>query len=509
MNALKARFYPRSAEEETFFAKVFGCARFVYNFGLDLRMASWSGLGERMSYEETAAAVAGLKLDPDYAWLKEPSSVPLQQSLRNLNTAFERFFKGLGRRPQFKTKNDRQSATFELNALSWHAGQHELTLAKMGRPLAIKWSRRVPKGAVLKRATVSKDASGRYHVSLVLDEEIPLGPPATEAACVGIDWGVKHFVTLSNGEAHDHPRPYLRLKQRLARAQRDLSRKARGSKNRVKARLAVAKIHAKIADIRKDFLNKLSTYLVNRFEGIAVETLAIKNLMKNHKLAAAIGDGGWGEFVRQLEYKCARRGRKFTKIDRFAASTKTCSECDHKMPDMKLSVREWACPVCGALHDRDVNAAKNIKRWGFDETGEVLPQKAKAKVALRGLKRRTQTVAEAVGEAVGAPAQEMDGNERQEKRRPRKAEIQLLGGMPSLAERENQATAKTKAPGDTVDGLLEKASPASSATPARAKAKIAGPRMEPQGAPPKNRGAPKGRRPVPPGTPGPSLSEAL
>src|SRR5476651_65286 len=407
-NALKARFYPRSPEEETFFAKVFGCARFAYNFGLDLRMASWNGLGKHMSYEETSAALAGLKLDPAYAWLKEPSAVPLQQALRNLNTAFDRFFKGLGRHPQFKTKNDRQSATFELNALSWCPAKHELTLAKMGRPLAVKWSRRVPKGAVLKRATVSKDASGRYFVSLLLDEEIPLGPPATEAACVGIDWGVKHFVTLSNGEVFDHPRPYRRLKQRLAKAQRSLSRKARGSKNRVRARLAVAKLHARIADIRKDFLHKLSTYLVNRFEGIAVETLAIKNLMKSHKLAAAIGDGGWAEFVRQLEYKCARRGRKFTKIDRFAASTKTCSECDHKMPDMKLSVREWACPVCGALHDRDVNAAKNIKRWGFGGQGEVLPQTAKARVTLRGLRRRGKSVAGAVGEIAGALGQEID-----------------------------------------------------------------------------------------------------
>ena len=381
-NALKARFYPRDAEEETFLAKTFGCARFVYNFGLDLRLATWRDLGESMSYEDTAAAVAGLKLDPNYAWLKEPSAVPLQQALRNLNTAFDRFFKGLGRQPQFKTKNDRQSATFELNALSWCHAKHELTLAKMDKPLAIKWSRKVPKGAVLKRATVSKDASGRHHVSLLLEEEIPLGPSATEAADIGIDWGVKHFVTLSNGETYDHPRPYRRLKQRLARAQRDLARKARGSKNRAKARLAVAKLHAQIADIRKDFLHKLSTYLVNRFEGIAVETIAVKNLMKNHKLAGAIADGGWGEFVRQLEYKCARRGRKFTKIDRFAASTKTCSKCDHKMPDMKLSVREWVCPKCGAEHDRDVNAAANVKRWGFGPNGEILPQKAKEKITL-------------------------------------------------------------------------------------------------------------------------------
>jgi len=161
-----------------------------------------------------------------------------------------------------------------------------------------------------------------------------------------------------------------------------LARKARGSKNRAKARLAVAKLHAQIADIRKDFLHKLSTYLVNRFQGIAVETIAVKNLMKNHKLAGAIADGGWGEFVRQLEYKCARRGRKFTKIDRFAASTKTCSKCDHKMPDMKLSVREWVCPKCGAEHDRDVNAAANVKRWGFGPNGEILPQKAKEKITL-------------------------------------------------------------------------------------------------------------------------------
>jgi len=284
-----------------------------------------------------------------------------------------------------------------------------------------------------------------------------------------------------------------------------LARKARGSKNRAKARLAVAKLHAQIADIRKDFLHKLSTYLVNRFQGIAVETIAVKNLMKNHKLAGAIADGGWGEFVRQLEYKCARRGRKFTKIDRFAASTKTCSKCDHKMPDMKLSVREWTCPVCGALHDRDVNAAKNVKRWGFGPNGEVLPQKAKGKITLQGLKQRAKVVAE----TIGAPAQEMDMKGTQEKKGmkgPRQAEIQLLGGMPSLAECENQATAKKVGPSDASEGQQGKAT---SETPAKTQAINAGLRTEPNGAPPKNRGAPKGQRLVPPGTPGPSLSEAL
>jgi len=235
-------------------------------------------------------------------------------------------------------------------------------------------------------------------------------------------------------------------------------------------------------------------------------------LMKNHSLAGAIADGGWGEFVRQLEYKCARRGRKFTKIDRFAASTKTCSKCDHKMPDMKLSVREWVCPKCGAEHDRDVNAAANVKRWGFGPNGEVWPQKAKGKITLRGLKQRAKVVAETMGAAVGAPAQEMDMKGTQEKKGmkgPRKAEIQLLGGMPSLAECENQATAKKVAPSDASEGQQEKATQATRGTPAKTPATNAGPRTEPNGALPKNRGAPKGQRPVPPGTPGPSLSEAL
>jgi putative transposase len=450
--AIKLRFYPRDDAERTPLAKTFGCARFVYNFALELRNAAYEAFGASMSYEETSRALTGLKLDPQYDWLKEPSSVPQQRALANLDQAFQRHFKGLGARPAFKKKDGPQSAGFDLNSMRWDAAKSELTLAKMDRPLAIRWSRKVPKGAKLLSATVSLDCAGRYHIALCVEDEIPAGPAPTQGGRVGIDWGLKHFATLSTGEKVEHPKPLFSALAKLARAQRKLSRKTLGSKRRRAQKLRVARLHAEVAARRRDFLHKLSASLVERFEGIAVETIAVKNLMKNRRLSRAIADCGWGEFVRQLEYKCAWRGRKFVKIDRFAASTKTCCDCGHKVAEMKLSVREWACPQCGAEHDRDVCAAKNVERWAFDESGNPRAQKAKAKKALGGFKRseaaarrqaKKEKMQEALAQAEAARTQRTQTTTQQNP----------AGGAPALSPSESQAGARAGEPAEAASAL--------------------------------------------------------
>ena len=239
----------------------------------------------------------------------------------------------------------------------------DLRLAKMDEPLAIRWSREIPKAAKVTTVAVSKDAASRYFVSMLCDDAVE--PRAPVAGQVGIDLGLTHFVVLLTGEKVPAPKLFRKHEKRLARAQRDLSRKQKGSKNRAKARLKVARAHARIAAARKDFTHKLSARLVNENQVIATETLAISNLQKNGCLAKSIGDAGWSEFVRQLEYKSKWYGRTLIGIDPWYPSSKRCNDCGYTVSALPLSVREWACPGCGASHDRDVNAARNVLAAGL------------------------------------------------------------------------------------------------------------------------------------------------
>ena len=357
--AYRFRFYP-TPEQETLLAQTFGCVRFVYNHMLRLRSEAWEQRQERMGYHDTSAALTLLKKRPEHAWLNDVSSVPLQQALRHLQTAFGNFFAKRGRYPQFKRKSGHQSAEYTASAFRWD-GQ-ALKLAKMAAPLDIRWSRQIPQGAKVTTITVSKDAAGRYFVSLLCDDVVYTKPEALNQ--VGIDLGLTHFAILSTGEKIAAPNAFRKHEKKLAKLQRKLARKKKGSKNRTKARLKVAKLHAKIADIRKDFTHKLSTRLIHENQVIAVETLAVGNMKKNRKLAKSIGDAGWAEFVRQLEYKARWYGRELVKIDRWHPSSKRCSDCGYTAEKMPLNVRQWTCPDCGSVHDRDVNAARNILAAG-------------------------------------------------------------------------------------------------------------------------------------------------
>ena len=358
--AYKFRVYP-TPEQEVILARTFGCARFAYNYMLRLRTDAWFKEQKKVGYHDTSAALTLLKKEPEFAWLNEVSSVPVQQALRHLQTAFGNFFARRNKYPTFKSKHDKQSAEYTSSAFKWDG--KALKLAKMDAPLNIRWSRTLPKAAKLTTATVTKDASGRYFVSMLCDDTVSEKPAAQGK--IGIDLGLTHFAILSTGEKIAAPNTFRKNEAKLAKLQRRLAKKQKGSANRRKAKLKVAKLHAMTADSRKDFLHKLSTRLINENQVIAVESLAVSNMQKNRCLAKSIGDAGWSEFVRQLEYKALWYGRELVGIDRWYPSSKRCSACGHTVPKMPLNIREWVCPECGSIHDRDVNAARNVLAAGL------------------------------------------------------------------------------------------------------------------------------------------------
>lgn len=324
-------------------------------------MDAWYERQERIGYHETSKLLTELKKQSEYEWLKEVSSVPVQQSLQHLQTAFNNFFAKRAGYPSFKSKHGKQSATYVASAFKWN--DNKLTLAKMKEPLAIRFSRTIPKAAKVTTVTISKDTAGRYFVSMLCDDVVAALPEATER--IGIDLGLTHFAILSNGEKIAAPNIFRKNEKKLAKLQRRLSKKQKGSKNRAKAKRKVARIHAKIADTRRDFTHKLSTRLIRENQTIAVETLEVKNMVKNGNLAKSISDAGWSEFVRQLEYKAKWYGRTLVGIDKWYPSSKRCSECGFIVSKMPLSIREWTCPECGVVHDRDINAARNILAAGL------------------------------------------------------------------------------------------------------------------------------------------------
>jgi putative transposase len=349
-------------------ARTFGCVRLVYNKALDARTAAWFTEQRRVGYVETSAMLTAWKRTDELAFLNEVSSVPLQQALRHLQGAFAAFFDKRARYPRFKSKKrSRASAEYTRSAFRWRDGQ--LTLAKMAAPLRIVWSRPLPDGAAPSTVTVSQDATGRWFVSLLVAEVVaPLHPavdPASgEVREVGLDAGLTSLLTLSTGEKLTNPRHQRRDRDRLAKAQRDLARKRQGSANRARARVRVARVHARIADRRRDQLHKLTTRLVRENQTVVIEDLNVRGMRANHTLARAISDAAWSDLRGMLAYKCAWYGRHLIVVDRFYPSSKTCSACGCLVDRLPLNIRAWTCPACGVGHDRDTNAAKNILAAG-------------------------------------------------------------------------------------------------------------------------------------------------
>ncbi len=360
--AFKYRFYPTDAQAAEL-SRTFGCVRKVYNMALAARTQAWVR-GERINYSRTSAMLTAWKKTEELAYLNEVSSVPLQQALRHLQAAFTNFFAEQAKYPRFKSrKRSRNSAEYTTSAFRFRDG--ELTLAKMSEPLNIVWSRHLPEGAQPSTVTVSHDSADRWFVSL-LCEDPAVGPlPATDAA-IGVDVGLDHLLTFSTGEKIVNPRYERRDRARLARAQRALARKARGDgANRAKARRAVARVHARIADRRRDLLHKITTRLVRENQVVVIEDLTVRNMVKNGALACAISDAAWREFRTMLEYKAQWYGREVIAVDRWFPSSKLCSNCGNLAEVMPLHVRTWTCGDCGVTHDRDVNAANNLLAAGL------------------------------------------------------------------------------------------------------------------------------------------------
>ncbi|MDJ0800082.1 MAG: RNA-guided endonuclease TnpB family protein [Calothrix sp. MO_167.B12] len=376
--AYRYRMYP-TAEQECILRRTIGCVRLVFNKALAERTEAWYQRQERVGYAQTSTMLTQWKKQSDLQFLNEVSCVPLQQGLRHLQTAFTNFFADRAKYPSFKKKRNGGSAEFTKSAFRWKDGQ--IYLAKCSEPLPVRWSRQLPSGCEPTTITVKLDPSGRWFVSLRINDPSNQTMQPVDSV-VGLDVGISSLVTLSTGEKISNPKAFDKHYQKLRRVQKSLSRKQKGSRNRDKARLKVARIQAKISDSRKDHLHKLTTRLVRENQTIAVEDLAIKNMVKNHKLARAISDAGWGELVRQLEYKAKWYGRDLVKIDRWFPSSKRCGECGHIVEKLPLKIREWECPNCKTHHDRDINAAKNILAVGHTVTvcgANVRPDRRKSK----------------------------------------------------------------------------------------------------------------------------------
>ena len=359
--AFKYRVYP-TPEQETLLRRTLGCVRLVYNKALAHKTEAWYERQERVDYIQSSAQLTLWKKEDELQFLNEVSCVPLQQGLRNLQKAFGNFWAGRAQYPNFKKKRNGGSAEFTKSAFRWKDGQ--VFLAKCAEALPVRWSRQLPKGSEPSIITVKLDAAGRWFVSILVDD-VTIKPLPVAMQSVGIDLGITSLLALSTGEKVSNPKHFNRLRKKLKRVQKALSRKVKGSNNRHKARLKVAKVHAQISDSRQDFLHKLTTQLVRENQTIAVEDLAVKNMVKNHKLAGSISDASWGELVRQLIYKAAWYGRNLVKIDRWFPSSKRCGNCGHIVDKLPLNMREWTCFECGTVHDRDLNAANNILAAGL------------------------------------------------------------------------------------------------------------------------------------------------
>ncbi len=311
--AYKYRFYPTGEQREQL-ARTFGCVRYVYNRALDERSRAWSQERRNITHAETDKMLTGWKRDPETEWLTEPSKGPLQAALRNLQGAFDKFWRKQAGYPTFKKKGrSKDSATYFSNCFTYRDGR--IKLAKQAQPLDIRWSRPLPEGAVPSQVTVSRDARGRYHISILVEGTITEHDP-TEVM-VGLDAGITSLYTLSTGEKIHNPQHEKNDRAKLAKAQRALAHKQKGSNNRAKAREKVAKVYARIADRRWDHLHKLSTRLVRENQVIAIEDLSVRNMVRNHSLARAVSDASWSSFRSMLEYKADWYGREVIAIDRF------------------------------------------------------------------------------------------------------------------------------------------------------------------------------------------------
>ena len=356
------RLYPNK-EQEIFLNKTFGCCRFIFNHFLSVKRDTWENAKKTVSFKDTSSLLTQLKSTEDHLWLKEVDSIALQQSLRDLDTAYQNFFKRGRGYPKFKSRRNHRQ-TYRTVSEAIRIEDKRIRLPKIGF-VRFEQSREFC-GRIL-NATVMKTTTGKYFVSLCVEEDIADNLSRNDGRQVGLDVGLKAFCTDNRGNTVANPKPLRRLSKKLTKAQRKLSKRKPGSNNRNCQRIKVACIHEKIANIRRDFLHKLTTKLCRENQTIAVELLNVRGMLKNHKLAKSIADASWSEFFRQLQYKAILYGCEVIKVPTFYPSSQTCHNCSFQNPLTKnLSVRQWICPKCGVRHDRDQNAAINILKKALE-----------------------------------------------------------------------------------------------------------------------------------------------
>lgn len=349
---MRIRLYPNATQVQSL-ARQFGCARWVWNEALIETKRLYQETGKGLGYESMSARLPDRK--QEYDWLKEANAQVLQQSLRNLSRAFVNFFERRGRYPRFKSKFGVQSIQFP---------QRVKVEGKRVFLPSVGWFRAVvhrPIVGEIKTVTVTRESCGHYYAAVLTEDGASMPKVSFDGPVVGVDVGLKDFAVTSDGSHFANPRHLQRIEKNLKRKQQKLSRKVKGSKSRDKARRLVARVHERVKNSRKDFMHKISTRLVNENQVIAVEDLNVKGMVKNPNLAKAISDVGWGMFGRFAEYKVARSGKGFIKVNRFYSSSKACNDCGNLNEQLTLSVRTWTCRRCGAVHDRDENAARNIR----------------------------------------------------------------------------------------------------------------------------------------------------
>ena len=365
--AFKYKIKP-TVKQQIQLSKTFGCARFIYNWGLDIKTKTWANKHKSVSYFELAKELTTLKQTDEYTWLKEVPNESLQQSLRCLDNAYTQFFKAKKGFPKFKSRKHSKDVAKFIAAVHFDFDKWKVKIPKCGwvklcinKPFDLSICK-------IGTLTVSRDKCGEYWCSIVVEtaEQMKSKTKISEDTSVGIDLGIKDYAILSDGTKYSNPKYYEHCKTRLVLLQQRFARTQKGSNRHNVMRLKVAKQYRKITNMCKDFLHKLTTDLVRRYDTICLENLNVEGMMKNHNLAMAIQSASWGEFVKQIKYKSDLFGKNVIFIGRFEPSSKTCSKCGHTYKDLALKDREWVCPICGEHHDRDINAAINIKRFALN-----------------------------------------------------------------------------------------------------------------------------------------------
>ena len=389
LQAVKVRLYPDNTQKEAL-SKAFGTTRWLWNYLLDLTNKTYQETGKGLSRFDMSKMLPSLK--EEYPWLKETYSQCLQAVTLNLSRAFINFFEKRSEYPTFKRKFSKQSLTFPQNVKILDG---EIKFPKLGKVFAV--IHRPIEGKV-NTVTITKNTSDQYYASILTEDGLDLPEPSADGKAMGIDVGLTHFAITSDGSKYDNPRWLERHQKNLTQKQKDLSRKQKGSKNRKGARRKVAKVHTKISRSREDFQHKLSRRIVDENQVIIVENLNIKGMVKNHCLAKGINQVGWGQFLTMLKYKAERAGKIYFEVDRFFPSEKACNNCLNVVGSLPLDIREWTCEHCGSKHDRDINAALNIRDEGLRILTSGTGDKAYCPDVRRSCRgRKKSTIAQFVG----------------------------------------------------------------------------------------------------------------